>query len=88
MAYIAKLSHISLTDEEIKQYQHELETIIGYVEKLQAVDTAKQSETTRAADVKNRMRADKTEDYQSTAEAMLRAAPDTKDQYLKVRRVL
>src|SRR5688572_675385 len=38
--YIAELAHLSLSDEEIRAYQGDLEEILTYVDKLDELDTS------------------------------------------------
>ena len=37
--YITDLAHLNLSDDEVKAYQHDLEEILSYVEKLNELDT-------------------------------------------------
>jgi len=37
--YIADLANLNLSDEEVRDYQANLEEILGYVEKLKELDT-------------------------------------------------
>jgi aspartyl-tRNA(Asn)/glutamyl-tRNA(Gln) amidotransferase subunit C len=38
--YIAELAHLSLNEDEVSAYRADLEEILGYVEKLDELDTA------------------------------------------------
>lgn len=40
MRYIADLAHLQLDENEVKAYQGDLEQILGYVAKLDQLDTA------------------------------------------------
>ena len=40
VAYVANLARLELTDEEKATFQPQLETIVKYVEKIEAVDVA------------------------------------------------
>ena len=39
--YVAALAHLELTDAEAAQYTADLDSILGYVEKLNEIDTSK-----------------------------------------------
>jgi aspartyl-tRNA(Asn)/glutamyl-tRNA(Gln) amidotransferase subunit C len=55
---LAKLARLHLTDEEIEQYRGDLSSILGYVEKLQALDTENVPEFQHAAGGENVFRTD------------------------------
>lgn len=56
--HIAKLSRLSLTDEEIEQFKNQLGSILAYVQKLQEVNTDDVPELQHALHVTNVFRAD------------------------------
>jgi aspartyl-tRNA(Asn)/glutamyl-tRNA(Gln) amidotransferase subunit C len=37
--YVAELAHLDLTDEEIRKFQPQLDAILGYMQKLNQLDT-------------------------------------------------
>lgn len=39
--YVAALAHLELTGEEVERMQQQLDSILGYVDKLNELDTAK-----------------------------------------------
>ncbi len=85
---LAKLSHIKITEEEAKQYTQEIESILGYVEQLNKVDTTGLEPTAQVTRLVNATREDKEDDYKVTPEELIDETPDTKDRYIRVKRVL
>lgn len=85
---LARLSRISLSDEEAESLRVELGSILGYVEKLSDVDTKGLEPTSQVTGLTNQMRKDEEKDYGTSRENLLKNTPDQKDGYIKVRRVL
>ena len=56
--YISRLAKIKLKEEEVGQYQKDLEEILLYVEKLKALPTEKIKGTTHVLPLMNRLRED------------------------------
>lgn len=85
---LAKLAKLSLTDQEIAQYQTELSEILGLVETLENADTDGLEPTTQVTGLTNVTRADVVRQYGMDQAALLRNVPSRKDNEIKVRRVL
>lgn len=85
---LARLSRLHLSDEEIEQFGKEIETILGYVEQLQTVDVDNLKPTNQVTGLENVMRPDEIKDYGVTSHDLLKNAPATSDNLIKVRRVL
>lgn len=85
---LARLSKLSLTDDEIAKYQEELGQLLKYVEQLHAVDTTGLEPTYQVTGLTNVMRPDIVEDYGMSTEDLLQNAPEIYEQQIKVRRVL
>ncbi len=56
--HIADLSRLALSDEETEQYQDQLGSILGYVNKLQELNTDGVAEFSHGSDLTNVFRAD------------------------------
>lgn len=86
--HIALLSRIGLTDDEVPHYQKDLSAVFDFfreLEKLPTDDVVPIGHITGRADV---MRQDGVENFQASGkEQILKNAPDTKDNFLKVRSV-
>lgn len=86
--HIALLSRIGLKDEEVPRYQKDLSAVFDFfreLEKLPTDNIAPIGHITGRADV---MRQDLEEGFESSGkEQVLKNAPDTKDNFLKVRSV-
>lgn len=85
---IALLSRIGLKEEEIPQYQKDLSAVFDFFRELQTLPTdnvAPIGHITGRTDV---MRGDLHEDFGQTGkDQILKNAPDTKENFLKVRSV-
>lgn len=86
--YVAALAKIAITDEEATQFTKELGAILGYVEQLDAVDTAGLQPTYQVTGLTNVTRADKIIDYGTSQKDLLKNVPRTRDGYIEVPKVL
>lgn len=78
---IAKLAHLTLTDEELKLYSKQFEAILGYIDQLNKVDTKDTEPTFQTIDnTTNILREDKVLPG-LTQEQALSAAANTHDGY-------
>lgn len=84
---LAKLSKLTLTDEQLEQFRVELEEIVGYVEKLQAVDVSGLEPTNQVTGLTNVTRPDEIIDYAQQSE-LLKNLPARDENYIKVKRVI
>ena len=84
---IAKLSRLSLMDEEVGLYSSQLNGILQYVEKLKELETGGIEPTSHVLDLQNVMREDKTSVCFPVEDA-LRNAPDPKDGFYRVPRII
>jgi len=92
---IAKLARIHITEQEKEKYATELSSVLGYVEKLNELDTDKIKETSQVTGLVNVYRKDEANDEWKTdkdvsnnTEKLLANAPDVKDDYIKVKKIL
>ncbi len=85
---LAKLAKLSLTDQEIAQYQTELSEILGLVEDLQRADTSGLQPTTQVTGLTNVTRPDVVQQYGMDQAALLQNVPARKGNEIQVRRVL
>lgn len=85
---LALLSRLKLTDEEIKQYQKELSTIMEYVERLQGVDIEGLEPTSQVTGLMNVTRPDEIVNYDTTPKELLSNAPEIVDNQYKVKRMI
>ncbi len=86
--YLGRLARIGLSDQEVKRMVTELETILDYVAKLQAVDTGKVDPTNQVTGLVDVWRADKVRQRPWDRAELLKNAPQTKDGFIKVNKVL
>jgi len=85
--YIANLARIALSEEERKSFATQLGKIIGYIEKLDELETANVDAMAHATGLKNVFR----EDILTkpiTPKNVLENAPDKEDDFFRVPKVV
>lgn len=85
---VARLSGLRLSDAELKKYKTQFAEILGYIDRLEAVDTKDIEPTYQVTGLRNVMRDDEIIDYGVTQAELLQNAPDTDGGQIKVKRVL
>ncbi len=86
---LARLARLKLTDEEVEKYSEELGTIMDYFKLLDEADLSKLEPTSQVTGLVNQFRADEVvEDQKATPDDLLEIAPESKDRYLKVKRMI
>lgn len=85
---LAKLARLRLSSEEVKKFQSEIGDILGYVEKLNDVDTKGLKPTYQVTGLANVARPDVVKDYGMTQLELLKNAPATEKAYVKVKRMI
>ncbi len=85
---LAKLARIQLTPAEEKKLAVELDTIVDFVEQLQAVEVKNTEPTNQVTGLADVWRADEVKPSKVGRHELLANAPMTKDGYIKVKRVL
>ncbi len=84
---LAKLSKLSLSDDQLEKFRSELESLLTYIDQLQSVDTEGLQPTNQVTGLTNVMREDIVVENVSQKE-LLKNAPATQDDLIKVHRVL
>ncbi len=59
VAKVAKLANLTITTDEEKEFDKQLNDIVGYIEKLDSVDTSKVNPTAQVTGLVNKTREDK-----------------------------
>jgi len=85
---LAQLARLSLTDDEVEEFRHELSSILAYVQQLQGIDVAGLEPTAQVSGLRNVMREDVLQDYGINRKDLLRNVPDVKDELIKVKRMV
>jgi len=84
---VAKLSRLDLTDAEVEQYSDQLSAILGYVEKMNELDTDNVEPLAHSLPVTNCFREDVVKESLGTEKAIANA-PQSDEQYFKVPKIL
>jgi aspartyl-tRNA(Asn)/glutamyl-tRNA(Gln) amidotransferase subunit C len=85
---IASLARIEITDQEAEKYAKELSDILGFVEKLNEVDTEGIEPIAHITGAKNMTREDKIiEASAETKDGIINNFPEKKDRFDKVKAV-
>ena len=83
---LAALARIDLKESEEEKFQTDLESILGYVQKLEQAETSGVEAVTNITGLENSMREDaRTAVLNSEASELIEAAPEKKDGYVKVK---
>lgn len=85
--HVARLARLALTDAELEKMREQLNGILAYIEKLNALDTASVEPTSHAVPVVNVMRDDEPGECLPRDEA-LRNAPDRAGEFFRVPRII
>ena len=86
--HLAELSEFSLSDAEINSLQGDLRGIIGYISQLDELDTSKVEPTYQVFEMENVWREDEILPQEADREALLALTKETKDNQIKVPKVL
>ena len=84
---LAELSRLAFNEEELVSIQQDLEQIIGFVEKLNELDTKGIAPLTHVSDEANRLREDQVQGSIDIKDA-LKNAPASKDRFFTVPKVI
>jgi len=85
---VAGLARLSLSDKELSRYSRELESILGYINQLNELDTKKTPPTSHPlSELKNVFREDRVK-KSLPAERALRNAPRKKEKFFSVPKII
>lgn len=87
VTYIAALARLGLTEAEIEHFGSQLESILGYIDKLKTLDVAEVPPTAHVLDMKNIYRPDAVKPS-LPADKILSCAPSVQGQFFKVPKVI
>jgi aspartyl-tRNA(Asn)/glutamyl-tRNA(Gln) amidotransferase subunit C len=85
--HVARLARLTLSGEEKERMREQLDRILGYIDKLRQLDTTDVEPTSHAVALVNVMREDEPRPC-FPAEEMLANAPDRRDDFFRVPRIL
>lgn len=86
--HLAQLSGLHLDETEIESLRVDIEDIVSYVQQLGELDTAGVEPTYQVTDLSNVWREDIVDNYGVGSEELLALAPESKDNQIKVPKVL
>lgn len=84
---IANLARLQLSEAELDKYTHQLNQILGHIEKLNELDTTDIVATSHAVEVSNPMRPDEVV-VDTAIEKVLEISPDSEEHFFRVPKVL
>ena len=85
--HVARLTRLSLSDDELERMRAELNSILAHLDTLKALDTEGVEPTSHAVDVVNVMREDEVEPC-FPQDSMLANAPDRSGEFFRVPRII
>ena len=81
---LAQLMKLDLNDKEVEKFRGEISSILEFVGKLKEVDVSGVPEVGQVTGEQNNWRKDTVVESEATPEDLLNAAPERKDDYIKV----
>ncbi len=84
--HVAALARIEMSDDELNQYGTQLNTILGYVDKLQELDTTDVPPMAHVAATATPMREDRL--TEGLGERVLNNAPQREERFFKVPQII
>lgn len=85
---LAQLSNVRLSDEEVTSLQHDIPTILSYVEQLNELDTTGVEPAYQVTGLHNVLRDDEVKTSSVSREQLLALTQESKDNQIKVPKVL
>lgn len=85
--HLAHLSRLQISEEQVAQYQSDMQRMVAFIEKLQALDTNEVAPLRMMSNSSNAFRADEITQSLTASEA-LKNAPAHNQQYFKVPTVI
>lgn len=85
--HVAHLARLSMSEEEVAAYAEQLSEVLGYIDKLNELDTSEVEPTAHPLPVANVFRADEIRPHWGPAEALANA-PDKEATFFRVPKVL
>lgn len=87
--HIAKLGNLTLNEKEIKMFKKQLSSVIGYIDKLQEVDTKDVEPSSQITGLTDVLREDKVEESRTlTSEQALANTKSKEGNLFKVKAIL
>lgn len=84
---LAELARIKLTEKEKKELQNNMESVLDYFKKIQEFNTEGGAEFFTTSN-SNEFRNDENVNKEGSSEILLKQAPEIKNGYLKVKKIL
>jgi aspartyl-tRNA(Asn)/glutamyl-tRNA(Gln) amidotransferase subunit C len=85
--HVAELARLQFDDAQLEVFAHQLNTILEYFDKLQAVDISNIEPTSHAVAIKNVFRDDAAEGF-SDKDLLLKTAPSKEKECFKVPKII
>lgn len=85
--HVARLARITLSDDEVKKYQGQLERILGHISELKKKNTDNVPPTAHPYEKGNVWRDDVARRYENVP-GLLKNAPETEETFFKVKKVI
>ena len=86
--HIAHLAHLGFSSEELDQYGFQLEAVLGYIDRLQEVDTASVSADLEIKELSNVWREDKAIDWDKEEVSSALKSGEQENGNIKVKKIL
>jgi aspartyl-tRNA(Asn)/glutamyl-tRNA(Gln) amidotransferase subunit C len=84
--HIAKLARINLTDSEVEKFTGQLGAVIGYIDKLNELETDGVPETNQVTGAVNMARADEVQKFEKMQELIAQSQNPLENNQIKVKK--
>jgi len=85
--HVARLANLEFSDQELEIFSRQLDSILGYIDKLNELDTTRTEATSHVTRIDQTLREDLTAGSLSVDQALANA-PESKDQHFTVPKVI
>jgi len=85
--HVARLANLDFSEQELELFARQLDSILGYIDKLNELDTTRTEPTSHVTRIEQTLREDRTVECLSVEQALANA-PESKDQHFTVPRVI
>lgn len=86
--YLAKLSNLTLDDQEVEGLRQDLDNIVGYISQLDELDTENIEPTYQVFEMENVWREDEILPQDASREELIALAPESRQDMIQVPKVL
>jgi aspartyl-tRNA(Asn)/glutamyl-tRNA(Gln) amidotransferase subunit C len=85
--HVARLANLDFSDQELELFTRQLDSILGYIDKLNELETTRIEPTSHVTRIEQTLREDRAAESLSVSQALANA-PESKDHHFTVPKVI